>query len=116
VDRSSTSGGPSLYVSLRPQVTRFSSLVAITWAIAVAAALTATLGSLSTDDFDGLNNIFQIPFALPWFLIPIGGIWSDEVDAWVVAGMGWGNAVILLLFLSPWLDRRPASARGPSDS
>jgi hypothetical protein len=54
---------------------------------------------LETDDFDGLNNLFEIPFALPWFLLPIGGIWSHQIDAWIAAGMGWLNALLILLFL-----------------
>jgi hypothetical protein len=73
--------------------------------VAVAGTLLAALDSLSKSDFDGLNNIFQLPFALPWFLLPIGGIWSHEVDAWVAAGMGWLNAALLLLYLDVWLDR-----------
>jgi hypothetical protein len=67
----------------------------------VAVALTATLQSLSQHDFDGLNNMLQIPFALPWFLLPIGT--SDYVwNAWVTAGMGWANAIVVYL----WLARR----------
>ena len=70
----------------------------------MAIALWTTLDSLSTSDFDGLNNMLQIPFALPWFVIPIGGIWSHEVDAWVAAGYGWLNALILY----GWIARRPS--------
>jgi hypothetical protein len=62
--------------------------------------------ALRAEPFDGLNNLFQIPFALPWFLIPIGGIWSHETDAWIAAGMGWFNGLLILMFLPAWLSRR----------
>ncbi len=90
---------------LRVGVTRWSAVTAVLWAVAVGLALARTLDSLRTDDFDGLNNMLQIPLALPWVLVPIGGIWSHETDAWVVAGMGWLNAVLLLLFGPSLLDR-----------
>lgn len=89
----------------RPRVTRLSAGVFAIWMLAVGAALISTLDSYRTDDFDGLNNIFQIPFALPWFLIPIGGIWSNEVDAWIAAGMGWLNGLVILFFLPGWRAR-----------
>jgi len=65
--------------------------VLVSWSLAVAGALAVTLDSLATEDIDGLNNILQIPFALPWFLLPLPGLtgWSNETDAWVTAGMGW---------------------------
>jgi hypothetical protein len=85
---------------------RRSTLIAVAWSIAVAIALVSTLNSLETDDFDGLNNLLQIPFALPWFLLPIGGIWSHQVDAWIAAAMGWFNALLILLFLPEWRRRR----------
>lgn len=72
----------------------------------VGVALVVTLHSLRTEDFDGLNNLFQIPFALPWFLIPIGGIWSHETDAWVAAGMGWFNGLLILTLLPARLSGR----------
>jgi hypothetical protein len=55
----------------QPKVDRLSAAVGALWSIGVAAALWATLTSLRTSDFDGLNNILQFPFALPWLLIPI---------------------------------------------
>lgn len=74
-------------------------VVAIVWVAGTAVGLASTLESLRTDDFDGLNNMLQIPFALPWFLIPIGT--SDHVrDAWVVAAMGLANAVILFIVIA----------------
>lgn len=73
------------------------------WSLGTALALVSTLDSLSRNDFDGLNNLLQIPFALPWFLIPIGTS-NHVVDAWVVALFGWFNAAILCVRLSR---RRP---------
>jgi hypothetical protein len=85
---------------------RLSLVVASLWSIAVAVALVGTLMSLARDDFDGLNNLLQIPFALPWLLIPIGGIWSHETDAWIAAAMGWFNAALILIYLPEWRRRR----------
>jgi hypothetical protein len=89
--------------SARPD--RRSATIAAVWSVAVAIALVSTLNSLGKDDFDGLNNMLQIPFALPWFLLPIGGIWSHEVDAWIAAAMGWFNALLILLLLPEWRRR-----------
>jgi hypothetical protein len=86
------------------------------WSVAVGLALVSTLNSLHSDDFDGLNNILQIPFALPWFLIPIGGIWSHEVDAWIAAGFGWFNGLFILLFLAEWSGRRRVQPAAPGDT
>jgi hypothetical protein len=74
------------------------------WCAMVAGALIATLDSLRTSDFDGLNNILQLPLALPWCLLPLPGTagWSHEADAWLLAGMGWLNGAILGL----WVRRR----------
>jgi hypothetical protein len=58
----------------------------VVWSLAVAGALQTTLQSLRAEDFDGLNNMFQIPFALPWFLLPLPAVtgWSYETDAWTL--------------------------------
>jgi hypothetical protein len=75
----------------------------VVWSVLVVAALIATLQSLHRNDFDGLNNIFQIPFALPWFLLPIPAFTHSHVtDAWVTAGMGLVNGVVI----TAWLTRR----------
>ena len=71
-------------------------------------ALVVTLDSLQSDNFDGLNNILQIPFALPWFLIPIGIVTNNHVvDAWVTAAMGLLNAALIYWW---WAHRQPASS------
>jgi hypothetical protein len=59
------------------------------------AALIVTLPAVApSKDFDGLNNLFQIPFALPWFLLPV--VTRDHVlDAWITAGMGLLNAALI---------------------
>jgi hypothetical protein len=76
----------------------------LVWAVLVAIALVATLSSLQEADFDGLNNLLQIPLALPWSLLPVPGLtgWSHEADAWFLAAMGWVNGTILAV----WVDRR----------
>ena len=80
---------------------RRAALVAGAWTVCVIGALAVTLNSLSHDSFDGLNNLYQIPFALPWFLIPIAG--RDHVlDAWVTAAMGLVNAAVIYV----WMSRR----------
>jgi hypothetical protein len=69
-------------------------LATVAWVALVAVGLLSTLHSLRHDDFDGLNNLLQIPFALPWFLIPIAT--SDHVrNAWMDAGFGLLNAGLL---------------------
>ena len=52
--------------------------------------------------------MLQIPLALPWVLVPTGGIWSHEADAWIVVGMGWFNGLLILLFV-PWFSERVRS-------
>lgn len=110
VDRSPRTAWP-------PRITRLSAGVFVVWSLLVGEALIATLDSLRTEGFDGLNNLFQIPFALPWFVmwlvIPIGGIWSYETDAWITAGMGWFNGLLILMFLPAWVSRR-AERAGPA--
>ena len=71
------------------------------WTLAVAAALAVTLYSLHIEDFDGLNNLWQIPFALPWFLIPLPALtgWSHEANAWVTAAMGMANGLLIAAWL-----------------
>jgi hypothetical protein len=72
------------------------------WALGTVAGLVTTLWSLRNDDFDGLNNILQLPFAFPWVLLPTA-IWTSHYqDAWVLAGEGLLNAVLL----HRWLRRR----------
>lgn len=74
----------------------------VLWALATIGALLITLASLEQDDYDGLNNIFQIPLALPWFLLPTAALLNHLQDAWVAFGEGLLNAVLLHV----WLRRR----------
>lgn len=73
----------------------------LAWAALVALALMTTLSAFRHDEFDGLNNMAQIPLGLPWILIPMST--SDHVrDAWVAAGWGWLNAVLVAWWVSRW--------------
>jgi hypothetical protein len=86
------------------------------WSLMVAGALAATLSSLRTSDFDGLNNVLQLPLALPWALIPTPALtgWSHTTDAWAVALMGLVNGVILAAVIERYLairDRRRGGIR-----
>ena len=85
---------------------RKAAVVAGLWALGTIVALVVTLPVVQADrDFDGLNNMLQIPFALPWFLLPIGTS-NHVLDAWVVAGMGLVNAALIYV----WLERRRRNA------
>lgn len=77
--------------------------------IFVAIGLVTTLQSLTDDDFDGLNNMLQIPFALPWWLV-VPAPWSHTVDAWATAGLGVINAAIVYVVISRWDRRRGRAA------
>lgn len=81
--------------------------IPVAWASATVAALLVTLSSLNHDDFDGLNNIYQIPLALPWFLLPTAAVLSHTQDAWVAAGEGLLNALLVHFWL-----RRQRTAGG----
>lgn len=85
----------------RRRLTQADIVVPVAWAAATAAALVFTLASLRKDDFDGLNNIYQLPLAFPWVILPVGTA-NHELNAWVMAGMGLANALVLHL----WLRRR----------
>ena len=75
----------------------------------VAVALAGTLQSLSQSEFDGLNNLFQIPFALPWFLLPIPAFTHNHVtDAWIDAGWGCLNADLIYCWTAR---RKPVAGR-----
>ena len=80
-------------------------VLAFGWAVLVVGALAATLQSLGTDDFDGLNNMLQIPLALPWFLV-VPSVGNNVADAWIVAGLGLLNAVLLFLLVSKGRKRK----------
>lgn len=88
-------------------VTRRSATLAFAWTVAVATALVVTLRSLAADDFDGLNNVLQVPLALPWWILPLLALtgWGHTADAWATAAMGWLNAVLILFLLEPAIRR-----------
>jgi hypothetical protein len=82
--------------------------VATLYATLVVLALVLTLRSLSTEDFDGLNNKLQIPLALPrWIIVPAP--WGHTADAWVTAGLGLVNAVLVYVLLCRFLEARHSS-------
>ena len=80
-------------------------VLALAWAALVVGGLVTTLESLRTDDFDGLNNMLQIPLALPWFLV-VPSVGSHTADAWIAAGLGMVNAVLLFVLVSRAQRRR----------
>lgn len=47
-----------------------------------------------------------MPLSLPWFLLPVGRLMSHEGDAWMLAGFGWLNAVLIHQYV-----RRRVAAR-----
>lgn len=62
--------------------------------------LPGTLNSVRTEDVDGLNFLYQVPLALPWAALPIG-VWTTYTQyAWILAGCGLVNAVILRVLLA----------------
>ncbi|MGQ0434171.1 MAG: hypothetical protein ACT452_17425 [Microthrixaceae bacterium] len=74
---------------------RLAAICAALWALGTVAALLITLPYVQPGvDFDGLNNMFQVPFALPWFLLLTGS--NDHVrDTWMLAGVGLVNSAII---------------------
>lgn len=82
-------------------------VAAAVYAALVLVALVVTLRSLSKDDFDGLNNMLQIPLALPWWVIVPAPV-SHRADAFVTAGLGLLNSGLLYLLLRRVL-ARPSS-------
>ena len=87
---------------------RWPEWVAVGYLVLVAIALVVvTLRSLDKDDFDGLNNLFQLPLALPWSITPRG---TDHVqNAYIDAGFGALNATLLYLWLRRVRRRRSAT-------
>jgi hypothetical protein len=64
-----------------------------------------TLRSLNQSGFDGLNNLIQFPFGLPWMLLPMPALTRSHVaDAWFDAGWGCLNAFLIYR----WISRRQA--------
>lgn len=87
---------------------RFALAAATVYAAFVVIALLVTLRSLSAEDFDGLNNMLQIPLALPWWIV-VPAPWGHTADAWVTAVLGLMNAGFVYLLLCRFLKARPAS-------
>lgn len=83
------------------QLSRLAIAAATLWVLLVTIGLVTTLQSLSDDGFDGLNNMLQVLFALPWWLV-VPAPWSHTVDAWVTAGLGVVNAGLVFVLVSRW--------------
>lgn len=83
-------------------------VAATVYALFVVVALIVTLRSLSAEDFNGLNNMLQIPFALPWWLV-VPAPTSHQADAWVTAGLGLLNSGLLYWLLRRFMDKRSTS-------
>ena len=64
------------------------------WALATLVALAVTLSTLGRGDFDGLNNMAQLPLAFPWLLVVRT---SGAADPWVLAALGLVNASLIYL-------------------
>lgn len=83
---------------------RLAGVIAALWVLGTVLALMGTLQSLSHDSFDGLNNAVQIPFALPWFVLPVPAlVRNHRIEAWIDAGWGCLNAALIYW----WVARRP---------
>lgn len=87
---------------------RWPEVILTAWVGGVLVALLLTLDSLRQDDFDGLNNVLQLPFALPWILLaPMVGlsVGNDHVlNAYVDAGVGLFNGALLYMGMR-WFQR-----------
>lgn len=68
---------------IRDDTRRLAAAVAGVWEMC-GPALVSTLSSLAEHDVDGLNNIWQFPFASPWILRPIEPS-SHVLNVWVAA-------------------------------
>jgi hypothetical protein len=73
--------------------------IAGAWLIGTGVALAVTLRSLATQDYDGLNNLFQWPFGLPWMLLPMFSGSSNVAYAWLSAACGVVNAILIYAWL-----------------
>lgn len=80
---------------------RWRFVIPLVWFAGVACGLVLTLASLRETEFDGLNNLAQIPFALPWWLVVPAGE-DHVVNAWVTAGLGVINGLLILLVALMW--------------
>lgn len=88
---------------------RTAALFLLVWMAAVLLALASTLRSLD-DDFDGLNNLLQLPLALPRsLLVPSSS--DHATQAWVDAGWGTLNGVVLAALVFGLATRGVRSAK-----
>lgn len=89
---------------------RAAALTFMIWMAGVIIALALTLQPLSKDEFDGLNNLLQLPLALPWgVLVPANP--SHAVQAWIDAGWGTLNGALLAVLVGAVCGRRTRSLR-----
>ena len=90
-------------VTPSPRRRLFPAFVGGAYLVVVVVALVATLNSLRTDDFDGLNNAWLLLLAMPWTVlwVFVGAVFlpglSNEADAWILAGLASLNAVFVFL-------------------
>lgn len=64
------------------------------WAVATLVALAASLSTLGRGDFDGLDNMAQLPLAFPWLLVVRT---TGAGGPWVLAALGLVNACAIYL-------------------
>jgi hypothetical protein len=109
--------------SEHPERRRYSALcvewtVPALWVVATVLALASTLHSLRTDDFDGLNNIYLLPLALPWCVVPIPSFFglTYSGESWVLAVMAVYNAVLAHHWLRARARRDTGTTRGARPS
>lgn len=82
-------------------------IIAGIYALAVVGALIVTLESLSTGSFHGLDNLPQIPLALPWFII-VPSTRNYVLDAYISALLGFVNAGIIFWIVNRYIKKRRA--------
>lgn len=82
-------------------------LVALAYLVLVGLAAKGTLHSLAHDDFDGLNNLLQLPLAFPWLFLGFPFNLGEVEYSYFLTCCGAFNA---LLFYA-WLVLRRAQSR-----
>lgn len=75
---------------------RVCAAVAVLWALGAVFAYEATVTSIENGAFDGLNNLYQIPFAFPWWFEQSAG--PDHIaNARSDLSLGLLNAALILV-------------------